>query len=76
MTQNLEQYAASQLRAEMARRSPPLPAVGLARLIGRDETWVGRRMRGRSSMTLGDLELVAAALGVPVSYFLPADVAA
>ena len=58
----------------MARRE--LPKSELARLIGVDETWVGRRMRGKSAITVGDLERIANAMELPVSFFVRDSVAA
>jgi transcriptional regulator with XRE-family HTH domain len=54
----------------MARRQ--IPAAELARKLAVNETWVGRRMRGKSAITMSDLELIATALEVPLSYFMPA----
>lgn len=69
MTRTLAQYVAAQLRAEMARQQ--IPAYRLAQLMGKDETWVGRRTRNKAGITLDDLEAFARALGVPVHTFMP-----
>jgi transcriptional regulator with XRE-family HTH domain len=69
VTQSLAQYVPAQLRAEMARRE--ISKVELARKLGKDETWVGKRMRGRTAITMADLDRIAAALDVPLSYFIP-----
>ena len=45
----------------------------LARRMGKAETWVGRRMRGRSAITLSDLEEIATALNTPIDYFMLAE---
>lgn len=70
MSQTLADYVAAQLRAEMARRQ--IPAAELARKLQVNENWVGRRMRGKNAITMSDLEQIANALEVPLSYFLPA----
>jgi transcriptional regulator with XRE-family HTH domain len=60
----------------MARRE--LTAVKLADLLGVSDMWVIRRMRGKTQITMEDLERLAAALDVPVSSFLrgePTEVA-
>jgi transcriptional regulator with XRE-family HTH domain len=47
-----------------------MPKAELARMLAVDETWVGRRMRGKSEITMSDLEQIATALDMPISYFL------
>lgn len=74
MTQGLADFAAAQMRAEMARRE--LSASQLGRDMGVGETWVRRRMRGKYAITLADLERIARALGLPVSHFIRDEVAA
>lgn len=69
MRRTLAEYVAAQLRAELARRD--MPKAELARQLEVNETWVGRRMRGKSAITMSDLERIASALGLPLSYFLP-----
>jgi transcriptional regulator with XRE-family HTH domain len=50
-----------------------LTAQALARKLGVSEMWVSRRMRRKTQITLGDVELLAEALGVPVDRFLRSD---
>jgi len=69
MSRTLAQHVAAALRAEMARQQ--IPAYRLAQIMGRDETWVGRRIREKSAITVDDLEGFAEALDVAVSTFLP-----
>lgn len=45
----------------------------LARRVGKAEAWVGRRMRGKSAITLADLEEIATALNTPIDYFMAAE---
>lgn len=47
--------------------------AGLAARLGVSEMWVSRRVRvdPPASMTIAELESIAAALGVPVAQFLP-----
>jgi len=68
MTQSLADFAAAQLRAEMARREISPTELGLR--IGVSETWVRRRMRRQRQISLEDLELIARALDLPPSFFI------
>ena len=70
MTQTLADYAAAQLRAEMARRE--LSPTDLARRIepAVSETWVRRRMRRQREISIEDLERIAVALDLPASHFI------
>lgn len=74
MSQDLADFAATQLRVEMARRQ--INASGLAAAIGVEETWVRRRMRCQRAITMADLERIAAALDLPPSFFVAERVAA
>lgn len=74
MTQTLADFAAAQMRAEMARRE--ISASQLGRELGVGETWVRRRMKGKYAITLGDLERIARGLDLPVSHFIRDEVAA
>ncbi len=71
MVDDLASYVAGQLRAEVARRQ--IPHVELARLIGVQETWVRRRLKGQYAITMSDLQRFAEALGVPLSYLIPLE---
>jgi len=53
----------------MARRE--ISKAKLSRDLGVSEMWVSRRMRGKTQITMDDLERLATALSVPVSSFLP-----
>ena len=68
MTQSLADFAAAQLRAEMARREISPTELGLR--IGVSETWVRRRMRRQRHISLEDLELIARALDLTPSFFI------
>jgi transcriptional regulator with XRE-family HTH domain len=74
MTQTLADYAAAQLRAEMARRE--ITPVQLGGRIGVSETWVRRRMRRQRDISMQDLEAIAAALDVPPAFFIPTEAVA
>ena len=54
----------------MARRE--LSKQKFAEQLGVSEMWVSRRMRGKTQITMEDLERIAAALAIPVASFLPA----
>lgn len=68
MTRRLADYAAAQLRAELARRN--LPASALARTLGENESWVRKRMRGVYGITMDDLDRIATALDVSPTFFI------
>lgn len=74
MTQTLADFAAAQLRAEMARRE--LTPVTLGAQIGVSETWVRRRMRRQRQISIEDLERIAEALDLPPAFFVKVPVAA
>ncbi|MFW0787342.1 helix-turn-helix transcriptional regulator [Gordonia sp. CPCC 206044] len=54
--------AADELRAEMARRKVGMNE--LARRIEKDGKWVQNRANGRTSITVEDIPLLAAGLGM------------
>jgi transcriptional regulator with XRE-family HTH domain len=72
MTQNLAEHVAGQMRAEMARQK--VSTSELARRLDRNESWVRRRIHGQYEIALGDLQEIAAALELPVGFFIPAEV--
>lgn len=47
-------------------------AMELARRMGKSDDWVGRRRNGDTAISTDEVELFAAALNLPLSYFLPA----
>lgn len=46
--------------------------AALARRLGQSQMWVSRRLSDGTSLEVGDVETIAAALGVPVELFLNA----
>lgn len=66
----LADHVAAAMRAEMARQQ--IPAYRLAARLRKSETWVGRRMNGDVQITIADLDLITAELGVHPASFLPA----
>ena len=60
---------AAEIRAEMGRQQ--VRYVRLAERLGENEVWVSRKVRGRTPLTINDLERIAAALDVPVSDLIP-----
>lgn len=66
---SLAEHAAAHLRAEMARRE--ITSQRLADQLGVSDMWVSRRMRGKTQITMEDLERLAEALGISVASFLP-----
>lgn len=73
MSESLADHVATQLRVEMARQA--INALALAGRIGVSEMWVSRRMRGKTQVTMADLERIAVALDVPLTTFVPQSVA-
>ena len=45
----------------------------LARRLGLSDTWVGRRLKGITRITLNDLDAMIAAIGCPLSAVWPQD---
>lgn len=69
----LAQHIAREVRAEMARQGLSQEALGSR--IGWDQKRVSRRLTGAVAIDTNELGELAAALGVPVTQFLPAEVA-
>ena len=59
---------AANLRAAMGRRQ--LSRKDLAHLMGENEMWVGRRVNGKTPITVDDLDRFAHALSLPMSELL------
>jgi transcriptional regulator with XRE-family HTH domain len=70
----LPEIAAREVRAEMGRQK--ISGAALAQTLGVSDMYVSRRLNGEVPFDLAELERVAAALSVPVTQFLPAEVAA
>ena len=69
MRKSLAETVAAQVRAEMA--SQQRKSQSLAAELRVSDMWVSRRLRGRTAISLSDLERIATALGRPVDRFLP-----
>lgn len=65
----LTAYVAAEIRAYLGRHS--IPKSELARRLEVDNTWVGKRLNGRTEITLTDVERIATALGTRPTLFLP-----
>jgi transcriptional regulator with XRE-family HTH domain len=65
------QHVARELRAEMARQM--ISNSEMARRLGVDNTWVGKRLRGLYLIGINDLDRMAAVLRRPPGYFLPPE---
>jgi len=59
----------------MARKQPRLSQRWLAGVLGLSQAQVSERMRGEVEFRVSELEQIATALDVPVTKFLPAEVA-
>jgi transcriptional regulator with XRE-family HTH domain len=69
MPTGLGQSIAAEVRAELARQQ--ITQAELAARLETDQAIISRKLTGRSIFTTRDLERWAAALGVPVTNFLP-----
>ncbi|GJF06553.1 hypothetical protein PSD17_55000 [Pseudonocardia sp. D17] len=63
----LREQVAEEVRVWLARRK--MSGAGLARALGRSQTFVQKRLDGRQAFDVDDLEAVARVLQVPVSVF-------
>lgn len=61
----LSEKVAAEIRAEMGRQR--LTGRGLEAQLGWPHTYLTRRLRGQVSFNLDDVEVIAAALEVPVT---------
>jgi transcriptional regulator with XRE-family HTH domain len=68
-TSTLRDAVAANLRVELARRG--VSATQLAYRMERGESWISRRLSGKSAITLDDLEEIAAALDIAARSLLP-----
>ncbi|MEV7265650.1 helix-turn-helix transcriptional regulator [Micromonospora aurantiaca] len=66
----MREVIAENVRVELARRR--MSQRGLAEATGLSQSYIGRRLTGEMPFTTDDLELIATALSVPVTAFLPA----
>lgn len=65
----LSDIVAKEIRVLLLRRD--MKQSELAAKMGVSEMWLSRRLRGAQSIDLNDLALIADALEVEVTYFLP-----
>ncbi len=72
--QTLAEAVSAEVRAEMGRQRKSRREVADA--MGVSHMYLSRRLNGRTSFDLTDLDRVAAALNVPVDQLLRADQAA
>jgi transcriptional regulator with XRE-family HTH domain len=68
----LTERVAEEIRALLGRKR--ITGAALARSLGVSEAWVSYRLSGKQTIDLGDLERIAAALGVAPVELLPADI--
>lgn len=70
----LTAYVAGRIRAYLGWHS--ISKSELARRLGVDDTWVGKRLNGRTEITLADLDRIATACHVAPTIFLPRSITA
>lgn len=69
MASSLNDHVAAEIRAELGRQHRS--AASLAAELDWKVTYLSRRLTGEVSLDMPDLELIADALGVPVTHFMP-----
>ena len=67
--QTLSDYAAGEIRAELARRQST--GKELAGKLGVSRSWISYRLTGTTEITLNDLDRIARALDIPFTTLLP-----
>jgi transcriptional regulator with XRE-family HTH domain len=67
-TLTLNERARREIRAELARQQRS--QASLARQLGWSRMYLSNRLTGAVAITLGDLEAIAWALGVPAQIFI------
>jgi transcriptional regulator with XRE-family HTH domain len=65
----LTELVATEIRVAMARAD--MKPAELARAIGRTDQWLSVRLRGKQTITIGDLALIARALAVEARSLIP-----
>lgn len=68
---SLSEIVAAEIRAEMGRQR--YTGRSLAMRLGWPPMYLSRRLSGRTSFDLNDVDLIARALEVPVTSFFPGD---
>jgi transcriptional regulator with XRE-family HTH domain len=68
----LSEHVAAEIRADLGRQG--ISQRQLAVRLGVSPMWVSGRLSGETAISLDDIVLMAAGLGRPVSYFLPASI--
>ena len=66
-TQTTAEHVRTEIKVWMARRR--LNQIELAQRLGHDQTGVSRRLSGKRTMTVDDLEAFGRALDVPAAEF-------
>lgn len=68
MTPDLDTRIREELRVQMARQR--LSQQQVARQLGRDQTWLSRRLNGVTPLTITDAESIASILGITLAQLL------
>jgi transcriptional regulator with XRE-family HTH domain len=66
---SLNLHVAREIKAEMARQD--LSQSELGHLLGISQRVVSSRLRGETEFTLGDVDIILRALGIPLEQLLP-----
>lgn len=64
----MREIVAAEVRAQMARRR--ITQQMLADELGREQTWVSRRVSGKVAFTVDDLAVISALFRVPIALLL------
>lgn len=70
MESSLNARVLREIRAEMARARLTQEQLALRLEPQRGQPWIQRRLAGKVALTLPDLEVIAAALGLPAYHLL------
>lgn len=65
----LEARTRAEIKAEMARQD--ISGSRLARILGRNQTYISRRLRGEAHLLLDEVEEIARVLGVSLEQLMP-----
>jgi transcriptional regulator with XRE-family HTH domain len=64
-----QQAVATEIRVTMLRRG--VNQTELAQRLGHDQTWLSKRLKGRTTLSIDDLDQIARAIGVEMIDLMP-----
>lgn len=66
---NLDSRVRAEIKAELGRQD--ISGTRLAKMLGRPQTYVSRRLRGEVNFSLSEIENIAQVLGVSLDQLIP-----